>query len=58
MITAWPTKLAMAPLLADTVLERLENDNIWPHGRDFPLVNTWPKPQVATYPWDEVETWH
>ncbi len=57
LMTAWPTKLAMAPILADVVLEHLEQDKIWPHCRDFQLADTWPRPQVAAYPWNEVETW-
>jgi len=57
-ITAWPTKLAMAPMLADAVLNLLERDGIRPY-RPVPLERLagWPRPSVAAYPWDEVREW-
>jgi glycine/D-amino acid oxidase-like deaminating enzyme len=51
VITAWPTKLVLAPLLAEKILGQL----------DSPLVrmsapsafSSWPRPSVAPSPWDE-----
>lgn len=55
VITAWPTKLALAPLLADEILLRLERDGIRPSGTDLGRFRGWPRPQVASYPWDREE---
>jgi glycerol-3-phosphate dehydrogenase len=55
IITAWPTKLAMAPLLANKVLELLQRDNLLPQGIDHDRLADWPRPPVAAYPWDEQE---
>lgn len=52
VIAAWPTKLALAPLLADAVLEQLRTDGIEPRGGDA-LPADWPRPVVADYPWDD-----
>lgn len=57
VITAWPTKLAMTPLLADAVLELLARDGIQPGGAELGRLADWPRPQVASYPWDEEREW-
>ncbi len=54
VITAWPTKLALAPRLADEV-ERLLGD-VEPRA-DGQGVD-WPHPDNAPLPWQEEEKWH
>jgi len=55
ILTAWPVKLAFAPLLAQEVLSELANIGIEPShtSADVGL----PKPAVAKLPWDEVASW-
>jgi len=55
ILTAWPVKLAFAPLLAQEVLSELANIGIEPShtSADVDL----PKPSVAKLPWDEVASW-
>jgi glycine/D-amino acid oxidase-like deaminating enzyme len=54
VISAWPTKLAMAPMLAEAVMARLEQVNPEP-GSDGcrEALYDWPRPAVAAFPWDE-----
>ncbi len=53
IITAWPTKLALAPLLASQVLARLRESGVQARHHPSPgLPEGWPRPPVATYPWD------
>ncbi len=54
VITAWPTKLALAPRLADEV-EKLLNE-IKPSGSNE--AADWPHPDCAPLPWQEEEKWH
>jgi hypothetical protein len=58
-LTAWPTKLALAPMLADAVIAQLEADGILPdRGFADPALAGWPLPRLAAYPWDrEDQTW-
>lgn len=56
-IVAWPIKLAMAPMLADEVIVRLERDGLQPRAIDLSALCDWPRPEVARYPWDEVREW-
>ncbi len=53
VITAWPTKLALAPRLADRLLERIP---VAP-GPMPVLPATWPRPEVAAPPWDTEAEW-
>ncbi|MGH7887545.1 MAG: FAD-dependent oxidoreductase [Candidatus Binatia bacterium] len=53
MVVAWPTKLSMAPVLADEVFEIVHNDLKEPGG--FTETPPWPTPAVARYPWEESE---
>lgn len=55
-ITAWPTKLAYAPLLADRIIERLNMRSHPSHG-DFNLHHFLPPPSVGKTPWAEGQ-WH
>jgi hypothetical protein len=53
-ITAWPTKLAMAPVLTQQIVEQLNTENITPK---FPTVATFenfPQPEFATPIWDQL----
>ncbi len=54
VITTWPTKLALAPRLADEVEKLLAN--VTP-GDNRDAVD-WPHPEVAALPWQEEEKWH
>lgn len=57
IITAWPTKLALVPLLVDKLIESLQ-----------PLVlgepafggipQDWPRPPLALPPWETATEWH
>jgi glycerol-3-phosphate dehydrogenase len=56
VITAWPTKLALVPPMADKVLRLL--------GRPATAVSqaatsfaAWPRPAVAVPPWEEMTEW-
>ena len=50
VITAWPTKLVLAPRLAERVLRILPVPN---GGSDTASsFADWPRPRVAEYPWD------
>lgn len=53
LVVAWPTKLSMAPVLADDVFELVSRDLKDPGG--YTEVPPWPVPGVARYPWEEVE---
>ncbi|WP_166823494.1 FAD-dependent oxidoreductase [Thalassoroseus pseudoceratinae] len=53
ILTAWPTKLVLAPQLATEILDRLQP----PSGQPSEAVSDqWPRPQVAKCPW-ELATW-
>jgi len=53
LVVAWPTKLSMAPVLADDVFDILNVDLKTPGGYDE--VPSWPTPNLARYPWEEAE---
>jgi len=53
LVVAWPTKLSMAPVLADEVFELVNLDLKDPGG--YAEVPPWPVPGVARYPWEVVE---
>jgi hypothetical protein len=55
MIVAWPTKLSLAPVLADEVFALVTMDLKQPGGYDEPVLPQNPVPSVARYPWEEVE---
>lgn len=62
IVTAWPTKLVLAPRLSAEVRRRLAATmtRILPLGKtespiDFP---DWPRPEIANYPWEETVNWH
>jgi hypothetical protein len=53
VIVAWPTKLSMAPVLADEVLQLIQLNVRSPGGYDE--LPSWPAPGVAPYPWEDAE---
>lgn len=57
LIIAWPTKLAMVPMLADEVIAKLTPDLRQPQGFDPGVFADWPRPEVAPCPWDEEHEW-
>lgn len=52
--TAWPTKLVLAPQLADDVIKQL---NIKPSGNTKLPELHWDKAEVALAPWEKVKQW-
>ena len=52
-LTIWPTKLVFAPLVADTVLQYLEDLNIQPGEASERLSLA--AAVVGDYPWDEAK---
>ncbi|MGD8582919.1 MAG: FAD-dependent oxidoreductase [Gammaproteobacteria bacterium] len=52
VITAWPTKLALAPMLAQQILELVAGIE-----RTRSELPDWPAPPFADYPWDEPARW-
>lgn len=54
ILTAWPTKLALAPRLAEVVCDRLPEPAIGPLSETF---DDWPRPAVADPPWEEPRQW-
>jgi glycerol-3-phosphate dehydrogenase len=55
VITAWPTKMALAPALADSLLEIIDEENI---AGDADLsLPSWPQPEYADFPWNEEKCW-
>jgi len=55
VITAWPTKMALSPALADAVLEILDEENI-NKDSDQTLPN-WLETEYASFPWDDETIW-
>lgn len=55
-ITAWPTKLALVPRLAERVLTMLDQPRDLPEGQDD--IQGWPQPSVALPPWETELSWY
>ncbi|MBI5756918.1 MAG: FAD-dependent oxidoreductase [Planctomycetales bacterium] len=57
-ITAWPTKLALAPMLAREAAEMV-GEHATQSSRDFgpSAWHDWPRPAVAVPPWDVDSNW-
>ncbi|HTM07223.1 MAG TPA: FAD-dependent oxidoreductase [Verrucomicrobiae bacterium] len=55
VIAAWPTKLSMAPVLAEEVLALAMKNLKQPAGYQHHPLPPWPAPAVARYPWEEAE---
>ncbi|OGT19799.1 MAG: hypothetical protein A2V90_00795 [Gammaproteobacteria bacterium RBG_16_57_12] len=56
VITAWPTKLALSPLLSDEVMALLTQGAVDPSPVPVKLPH-WPHPGYAPLPWQEEERW-
>ncbi|MCH2135652.1 MAG: FAD-dependent oxidoreductase [Phycisphaerales bacterium] len=54
VLTAWPTKLALAPLLADTLAKHLPSARREGH----PVPEKLPRPAPAKGPWEMPDTWN
>ncbi len=54
-LTAWPTKLALVPLLAESIAERVLPPASTATQGESPFPVDWPRPEVALPPW-EIET--
>jgi glycine/D-amino acid oxidase-like deaminating enzyme len=52
--TGWPTKLALAPVLADEIATRVQPTHAWPKEL-LAALRAWPHPPVAEYPWNEAD---
>ncbi|MFA5935760.1 MAG: FAD-dependent oxidoreductase [Patescibacteria group bacterium] len=51
VITAWPTKLVLAPRLSERVMELLPSPSFTDDAASRG-VSVWPRPHVAAFPWD------
>lgn len=56
-IVAWPTKLALAPALADLVGQELARQGCRPGPDDCGALTSLSEPTVAQPPWEAVERW-
>lgn len=54
VITTWPTKMALSPLMANRVLEVINSEKISCDETDLP---SWSNPSYASLPWDEKFRW-
>ena len=52
VIAAWPTKLALAPLLAEQIAAVLPTLKVQPRPLDFSPLADWPRPAMGVYPWN------
>jgi len=57
VLVAWPTKLALAPRLADVLLGRLRQDLGPPKGTVLSMPDRLAVPRLAQPPWLTVEQW-
>ena len=55
IIVAWPTKLSLAPVLAEEVFAMATKDLKQPGGYSEDELPPWPTPPIARYPWEEAE---
>lgn len=56
--SAWPVKLALAPMLADHVLAALARDGIAARNTGWRAPPDWPRPARAPYPWEADLSWN
>lgn len=57
VFTAWPTKLVLAPVLADSLAASLVSSG-GPSDLSLSSLAQWPAPKVALPPWEAATTWH
>jgi glycerol-3-phosphate dehydrogenase len=53
MIIAWPTKLALAPKLAENILQHVSKLELTPHLFDTRELRAWPIPPLASPIWED-----
>ena len=53
VMTAWPTKLVLAPQLAEDVIKQMA---MQPTGEPV-CIDNWPRPDVALPPWEITSNW-
>lgn len=56
VLTVWPTKLALAPVLAERVADSLGPFDC-DSKTDLALLDDWPRPEVARPPWEKTRKW-
>jgi len=55
-ITAWPTKMVLAPVMAEQIRRLLPDPKATaPPPQD--IIDSWPRPDVARPPWEEALPW-
>ena len=54
VITAWPTKLVLAPKLAERIVAQLPPPNLATDARAW---GDWPRPKVVLAPWEACTSW-
>ena len=55
-ITAWPTKLVLAPKLAEEIAANIESHTIVDAAMNS--LTGWPRPDVALSPWETCPRWY
>jgi len=56
-LTIWPTKLVLAPVVAQTVLPKISHDVTF-SDEERQTLAAWSKPPVALPPWEVPGNWH
>lgn len=54
MVIAWPTKLALAPKLADEIMQYIINAQLVPQMFDTRELRSWPMPPIARPIWEDM----
>ena len=55
VITGWPTKMVLAPKLAEDIVALLKKHNVLPSGANS--LPNWPHPDYAVLPWQQESKW-
>jgi glycerol-3-phosphate dehydrogenase len=58
VIVTWPTKLALAPRLADDVMAILDEGGVAPRGDALLRLDDWPRPATGSPPWEDDALWN
>ena len=59
ILTAWPTKLALAPKLAERLCELVcQSPPVPANPAALEVLKNWPRPEVATPPWETATEWY
>ncbi|MCY2963227.1 MAG: FAD-dependent oxidoreductase [Planctomycetota bacterium] len=57
VLTAWPTKLVLAPQLAAAILEQMPASAASSPSTSLEALRHWPHPEVASPAWEEIRSW-